>query len=136
MSFSKKDRKIQSKFGKSLPESIDDEPLAIAIAAALREDFGNTPSALKTLARLTRSNERAVRNWYDGKNSPNGENLIVLMRHSDLILRTVLALAGRHDLVVAVGLAGLRRQLMDAVAAIDGLPGDLKEGSADERGSG
>jgi hypothetical protein len=45
----------------------------------------------------------------------------MLMRHSDVVLRTVLALADRQDLVVAVGLASLRRQLVDAVAAIDGL---------------
>lgn len=122
MSFSKKDRKLQSKIGQTFPASIRDEPLAVAIAAALKEEFGNTPSALKTIARLTRSNERAVRNWLEGKNSPSAENLVILMRNSDLILRTVLALADRHDLVVAARLAGLRRQLMDAVAAIDGLP--------------
>lgn len=122
MSFSEKDRKLQLKTGNSFPIGIATESLATAIAAALKEEFGNTPSALKTIARLTRSNERAVRNWFEGKNSPSAENLVILLRNSDLILRTVLALADRNDLVVAAGLAGLRRQLMDAVAAIDGLP--------------
>jgi hypothetical protein len=122
MSFSEKDRKLQSKDGKSFPLDHAVEPLALAIAAALKAEFGNTPSALKTVAQLTRSNERAVRNWFDGKNGPSGENLVILMRHSDLVLRTVLTLAGRQDLVVAVGLASLRRQLVEAVAAIDGLP--------------
>lgn len=130
MSFSKKDRKLQAKNGKTFPVPITTEPLAIAIAAALKEEFGNIPSAVKTIARLTRSNERAARNWFEGKNSPSAENLVILMRNSDLILRTVLTLADRHDLVVAVGLAGLRRQLMDAVAAIDGLPmGDAGQAS-------
>ncbi|MFC3441205.1 hypothetical protein ACFOKF_08335 [Sphingobium rhizovicinum] len=137
MSFSKKDRKLQSKNGKTFPVPITTEPLAIAIAAALKEEFGNTPSAVKTIARLTRSNERAVRNWFEGKNSPSAENLVILMRNSDLILRTVLTLADRHDLVVAVGLAGLRRQLMDAVAAIDGLPmGDAGQASHDDGSDG
>lgn len=54
--------------------------------------------------------------------APNGENLVVLMRHSDLVLKTVMSLADRQYLVVAVGLAGLRRQLVDTAAAIDGLP--------------
>lgn len=120
MSFSEKDRKLQSESGTSFPpphyQSV--EPLA----AALKAEFGNTPSAHKTVAQLTRSNERAVRNWFEGKNSPSGENLVTLMRHSDLVLRTMLALADRQDLVVAIGLASLRRQLVDAVAAIDGLP--------------
>jgi hypothetical protein len=122
MSFSEKDRKLQSNSGKSFPITAVVEPLATAIAAALKAEFGNTPSALKTVAQLTRSNERAVRNWFEGKNGPSGENLVILMRHSDLVLRTVLGLADRQDLVVAIGLASLRRQLVDAVAAIDGLP--------------
>lgn len=122
MSFSEKDRKLQTQAGKSFPIDHAAEPLALAIAAALKAEFGSTPSALKTLAQLTRSNERAVRNWFEGKNGPSGENLVILMRHSDLVLRTILALADRQDLVLAVGLAGLRRQLVDAVAAIDGFP--------------
>jgi hypothetical protein len=122
MSFSEKDRKLQSKSGTSFPPPQSVEPLAAAIATALKAEFGNTPSAHKTMAQLTRSNERAVRNWFEGKNSPSGENLVILMRHSDLVLRTMLALADRQDLVVAIGLASLRRQLVDAVAAIDGLP--------------
>lgn len=122
MSFSEKDRKLQSKTGNSFPSPQSNEPLAAAIAAALKAEFGNTPSAHKTVAQLTRSNERAVRNWFEGKNSPSGENLVILMRHSDIVLRTMLSLADRQDLVLAIGLASLRRQLVDAVAAIDGLP--------------
>lgn len=121
MSFSEKDRKLQSKTGNSFPVADANDSLATAVAAALKAEFGGTPSALKTVALLTRSNERAVRNWFEGKNGPSGENLVILMRHSDLVLRTVLSLADRHDLVVAFGLASLRRQLVDAVAAIDGL---------------
>lgn len=126
MSFSKKDRKLQSRSGKAFPSPPPPEPLAQAIATALKAEFGSTPAALKTIAQLTRSNERAVRNWFEGKNGPSGENLVILMRHSDLVLRTVLARADRQDLVVAVRLAGLRRQLIDAVAAIDELPGPFR----------
>ena len=122
MSFSEKDRKLQSNTGNSFPSPQSVEPLATAIATALKAEFGNTPSAHKTVAQLTRSSERAVRNWFEGKNSPSGENLVILMRHSDLVLRTMLGLADRQDLVLAIGLASLRRQLVDAVAAIDGLP--------------
>lgn len=122
MSFSEKDRKLQSEFGKAFPIDGAAQPLARTIAFALKAEFGGTPSALKTVAQLTSSNERAVRNWFEAKNGPSAENLVVLMRHSDLVLRTVLGLADRQDLVVAVGLASLRRQLVDAVAAIDGLP--------------
>lgn len=122
MSFSEKDRKLQSESGTTFPNDGAAQPLARTIAFALKAEFGGTPSALKTVAQLTSSNERAVRNWFEAKNGPSAENLVVLMRHSDLVLRTVLGLADRQDLVVAVGLASLRRQLVDAVAAIDGLP--------------
>jgi hypothetical protein len=118
MSFTKKDRKIQSETGKTFP-AITAETLAHAIAAALRAEFGATPSSVKTVARLTHSNERAVRNWFDGKNGPSADNLVVLMRHSNIVLKAVLELADRPDLVLAVGILGLRDQLVDVVAAID-----------------
>lgn len=119
---SENDRKLRSKSGKTFHEEITSGSFADAVAVALKAEFGGTPSSMKTVSQLTRSNERAVRNWFDGKNGPSGENLIILMRHSDLVLRTILTLADRQDLVVAIGLAGLRRQLVEAVATIDGLP--------------
>lgn len=118
MSFTKKDRKIQSESGKSFPE-ITPETLAVAVATALRAEFGATPSSVKTVARLTRSNERAVRNWFDSKNGPSADNLVILMRHSNLVLKTVLELSDRPDLVLASGILGLREQLADVLAAID-----------------
>lgn len=118
MSFTKKDRTIQSKSGKTSPE-LSPSVLSEALALALKEEFGALASSVKTVARLTNSNERAVRNWFDGKNSPSADNLVILMRHSDQILRTVLELADRRDLVLAVGLSGLRTQLVDVLAAID-----------------
>ena len=114
MSLSKNDRNVRSESGKSFHEP-DVAGLVREVAAALRDEF----------ARLTQSNERAVRNWFEGKNGPSGANLVILMRHSDRVLRTVLQLADRPDLVVAVGLTGLRQRLIDAVAEIDGLPSSL-----------
>lgn len=118
MSFTKKDRMLQSKSGKTFPE-LSPSVLSEALALALKEEFGAHASSVKTVARLTNSNERAVRNWFDGKNSPSADNLVVLMRHSDQILRTVLELADRRDLVLALGLTGLRAQLVDVISAID-----------------
>jgi hypothetical protein len=102
-------------------QDLDTEGFVRAIAVALKAEFGATPSALKTVAQLTRSNERAVRNWLEGKNGPSGSNLVILMRHSDRVLRTVLEMADRRDLDFAVGLASLRERLIDAVAEIDRL---------------
>jgi hypothetical protein len=122
MSFTKKDRIIQSNSGKTFPE-LSPSMLSEALALALKEEFGALGSSVKTVARLTNSNERAVRNWFDGKNSPSADNLVVLMRHSDQILRTVLELADRRDLMLAVGLSRLRAQLVDVLTAIDNAQG-------------
>lgn len=54
-------------------------------------------SAGKTVVALTGANERAVRNWFEAKNGPNGEFSIALCRHSDQVLETFLLLAGRRD---------------------------------------
>ena len=70
-------------------QDLDTEGFVRAVAVALKTEFGGTPSALKTVAQLTRSNERTVRNWLEGKNGPSGSNLVILMRHSDRVLRTV-----------------------------------------------
>jgi hypothetical protein len=121
MSFTENDRKIQSESGKSFPTSNEQaRPLFVkTIALALKEEFGGGPSAIKTAARLTRANERTVRNWFEAKNGPSGENLIPLLRYSDVLLRAVLDLADRRDLGAAARVAELRQQLVDLVAAID-----------------
>ena len=108
MSRPKNDRKFQSESGKTF-QDLDTESFVRAIAGALKADFGATPSALKTVAQLTHSNERTVRNWLEGKNGPTG------------VLGTVLELADRRDLGLAVGLTSLRARLIDAVAEIDRL---------------
>ena len=127
MSRRKNDRKFQSESGKTF-QDLDAEGFVRAIALALKAEFGATPSARKTVAQLTHSNERAVRNWFEEKNGPSGVNLLILMRHSDHVLRTVLELADRRDHVLAVTLSGLRERLIDAIAEIDNLP--LKENPA------
>ena len=123
MSSAENDRGFRSKTGISFPDasSSGDGLFRVAMAEALRAEFGDTPSAAKTVARLARTNERAARNWIDGKNGPSGENLIRLMRHSDVVLGAVLVAAHRNDLAVTVQLAGLRDQLAAALAAIDAL---------------
>jgi hypothetical protein len=121
MSRRKNDREFQSESGKTF-QDLNTGGFVGAIAVALKAEFGAMPSALKTVAQLTSSNERAVRNWFEGKNGPSGANLVILMRHSDRVLRTVLELADRRDLVLAVELTGLRQRLIEAVAEIDRLP--------------
>lgn len=123
MSFTKNDRKVQSNNLKNFSQNprYDGSPFVEAISRALTVEFGASPSALKRVARLASANERAVRNWFEGKNGPSGDNLIGLMRHSDAVLESVLSLAGRGPLTTTEGLARVRRQLVDLLAEIDGI---------------
>lgn len=68
--------------------------LASAIADALRAELGSR-SIAKTVARWTGVSDRAVKKWLAGEAAPGGEHLVALMRHSDAVLKIVLAMAGR-----------------------------------------
>lgn len=121
MSFPKDDRKVQSKSGKTFPSGREyyGKAFADAIAAALKADYGASPSGLKRLARAVDANERAVRNWLEGKNGPSGENLVNLMRHSDAVFEAVIGLASRGPSTDGAGLLKLRTHLAEALDAID-----------------
>ena len=121
MSFAENDRKFRSNSGKSFPDGdgYDAQRIVGALAEALRADFGSAPSSVKRIARLTRANERAVRNWMDARNGPRSENLIVLMQHSDAVFEIVLMLAHRVHAPGGTFLTRLRKELMDAVSTID-----------------
>jgi hypothetical protein len=93
MSRSKKDRSFPHGLGLS-----SDEQLAEIIAAALREDFGDTPSSIKAIGRLTSANLRAIKNWYSGENAPSSRYLLILARNSPSILRFILMQVGGEDL--------------------------------------
>jgi hypothetical protein len=124
MSRSQKDRKLRSESGKTFPQNPQSPhgfDFVEAIAQALRREFGGSPAAVKVVVRLTRANPRAVRNWFAANNGPSGENLVVLLRHSEEVLETVLFLAGRHDLITARKLAGAREKLREMIEMIDDL---------------
>lgn len=128
MSRTKKDRKIQSESGNNIPARVPDEPLgsggfAKAVSEALRREFKDTHSSVKTVVRLTSANERAVKNWFLAKNAPRGVFLIALMRHSDEILEACLALAGRHELLNAKKMIDAKQQLEDILDAMNRLQG-------------
>ena len=121
MSFTENDRSFRSEKGKSFPgdDGYNTSTFAVSIAKALRAEFGAAPASAKKVARLTRSNERTARNWIDGRNSPSGESLVALIRHSDAVFEAVLALSHRSHLPAELHLGELRGHLMMAVAAID-----------------
>src|ERR1700683_4920427 len=100
MSLTEKDRKFQTKSGNSFPFGSgrpSGPTCAAAIAAALTRAYGGRHSAVKVVAGAVGANERAVRNWFEAKNGPNGEHLLRLISHSDEMLDSVLAMAGKRE---------------------------------------
>ena len=115
MSRHKDDRKFQTKDGKGIlgksrtaSESLSRrEAFTRVMAAALREEYGHTGSAIKTVAVIADANERAVRNWFEAKNGPSGMHLVSLIQHSDRVMEALLILAGRADLANRLELSEL-----------------------------
>ena len=117
MSLTKSDRKSRSSSGKTLHA----ERFADAIAKALHREFDHTHAAIKTVVALTGANERAVRNWSEAKNGPNGEFLIALCRHSDQVLETLLLLAGRTEHVRARQIVAAKQRLQEILTLVNQL---------------
>lgn len=123
MSLTKKDRKIQSGFGITFPTA----SFAEAIAPAFRHEYGSSTGAIKTVVGLVGGNERAVKNWFDAKNAPNGESVVALCRHSDEVLTTVLRMAGRTAHVRARLVVDLSEKFGEVLAILD----EIKQADAD-----
>lgn len=88
------------------------------IASALKRSLGDSRAGVKTVARWTGANEKTVKNWFSGTYGPSGVHLIALARHSDEVLCTFLAIAGREDLMVAIKLATAEEAIADLLDAV------------------
>ena len=79
--------------------------------------------AIKTVMAYTGAGDRAVRNWFEAKNGPNGEKLIELVRHSDEVLEAFLQMSGREEILTAKKLVDARNTLVEMLKTIDQLQG-------------
>ena len=92
--------------------------------------------SVKTVMAYTGVGERTVKNWFAGKNGPNGKNLVELVRHSDEVLEALLLMAGREDILAGKLLVDARDKLVEMLEIIDQLlagnsPTDPHDGSHD-----
>ncbi len=71
--------------------------------------------------RITAAGERTVKNWLEGKNAPNGANLVELVRHSDEVLEIFLMLAGREEILTMKKVMDARDNLVQIIELIDAL---------------
>ncbi|WP_158742744.1 hypothetical protein [Acidisphaera sp. L21] len=104
MSLTQKGRKVRSGNGEVFPPGGDAPTFTSEMSSLLKRAYGGRHSAVKIVAAALGANERAVKNWFDGKNGPNGENLLRLVIHSDAMLVGFLAMAGKQGIVVSLEL--------------------------------
>src|SRR5688572_2908105 len=125
MSFSKTGREFP-KEGRVFPGRNDTKTYALVVAAALREELGESHHATKTVIRWTGASERSVKNWFSGTSGPSGEHLIALARHSDEVFATLLILSDRSlDPAVASNkLVELRNKLRETLEFIESVCGE------------
>ncbi|MFN3311984.1 MAG: hypothetical protein ACK46Q_00775 [Hyphomonas sp.] len=106
--------------GRQEPES----RFADEIAAALRRSLGDHRAGAKVVASWTGANEKTVKNWFSGRYGPSGDHLVSLAQHSDEVLGTFLAQAGRQDLMVAMKLAAAEHAVEELLMAVRKLRAD------------
>lgn len=59
-----------------------------------------------------------MKNWFADRYGPSGDHLVALARHSDEVLGTLLALAGRQELMVAVKLSAAEQAIEELLVAV------------------
>ncbi|MGI4748209.1 MAG: hypothetical protein ACRYFY_19515 [Janthinobacterium lividum] len=123
MSFAQKGRKVRSGNRTTFPHDGDGtiqtpSTFTSEMSSLLRRAYGGRHAVIKVVASAIGANERAVKNWFDGKNGPNGENLLRLVVHSDAMLIGFLAMAGKQSLVVSLELDRVEIALEVALSEI------------------
>ena len=127
MSLRKKGRKFRPHSRKTFPigsrkvTAAEEYEFAAVIAQTLRDTFGGSRSSVKTVMRYTGAGERTVKNWFEGKNAPNGENLVALVRNSDEVLEAILLVANRNEILAGKKLVDARDKLVEMLNIIDQL---------------
>ena len=128
MSFPKKGKFFPTKNGYADTGCTDEESdFAAAIAAALNRSLGPTRVGAKTVSAWTGANEKTVKNWFSGRYGPSGQHLVDLVRHSDEVLGTFLAMAGREDLMVATKLVAAEQAITELLIAVRRLSEDAED---------
>ena len=94
------------------------------IAAALRRAHGDSRAGAKTVAAWTGANETTAKNWFSGTYGSSGAHLVALARHSEEVLGTFLAMAGRDELMVAIKLVAAEQAIAELLDAVRRLGGD------------
>ncbi len=81
------------------------------VAAALRNELGESRRSVKTVMSWTGTCERTAKNWLSGNNGPSGHHLVQLAKNSDEIFDLFLVMSDRRPMVTTMSLVRLRAHL-------------------------
>ena len=80
---------------------------------------------------MSAANERAARNWFDARNGPSVEHLVMLILHSPVVAEVVLAPSVQFALVSAKLAVNAKDRARQTLVLLD----DLTENDPDARSS-
>jgi hypothetical protein len=60
-----------------------------------------------------------VKNWFEARNGPSGENLVELMKHSDAVFDTMLVASERQGRLREIKLQAMERPLRELLGLIE-----------------
>lgn len=89
------------------------------MAAALRNDLGDSRRSVKTVMSWTGACERTAKNWLAGSCGPSGHHLVQLAQHSDEIFDLFLVMSRRRPMITSMSLVRLRAHLVETVERLD-----------------
>lgn len=89
------------------------------VAAALRNELGDSRRSVKTVMNWTGTCERTAKNWLAGSCGPSGHHLVQLAQHSDEIFDLFLVMSQRRPMITSMSLVRLRAHLVETVERLD-----------------
>lgn len=116
MSFPKKGKFFPGQSDGSVPPR--GTAFAQEIAAALTKAAAEHGIHVKTVAGWTGANERTVKNWFAGTYSPSAEHLLILARHCDEVLDTMIVIMDRRELLVGHKISDMERRIRELAEAL------------------
>jgi hypothetical protein len=100
-------------------QGLDDASFNFAIAAALKNELGQTHQAVKIVIRWTGASERTVKYWFAGTHGPTGDNLVNLVANSDAVFKLLLSRAGRTRALANIKAVDVQRFLTAALERLE-----------------
>jgi hypothetical protein len=89
------------------------------VAAALRNELGESRRSIKTVMNWTNVSERTAKNWLSGGCGPTGHHLVQLAKNSDEVFDLFLVMSERRPMITTMTLLRLRTHLAETIERLD-----------------